>query len=192
MSELAPLGAQDAVRGILVLIAIVIPVDTHAEQRAADELLAYGAYVGEEAAVFREMPAEVCRPESPEVVLGHWDEASERHVAAVVTEAAVGSVDTVVEVAWAAVVEPLKARRCPVQDATGGRHRGLTDLGVGHGVQACGACDGDGRQTRRHPQHRCSHDCVASSHASESSSSLVLPACPPPHPYRHAPRHGGG
>ena len=52
MAKLAEgLGAHGTTGGILVQVAVVIPVDAHAQQRAAEHLLADETHVGEEAAV---------------------------------------------------------------------------------------------------------------------------------------------
>ena len=132
VAELTELGrAGNASRGILALVAVVVPVDADAEQRATDELLADGSDVREEAAELGQVAAEVGRPEAAEVVLGHGDEPAERHVAAVVAEPAVGGVDAVVEPARVRAVEHAQPADRLVDEAARGGHGGLACLGTG-------------------------------------------------------------
>ena len=128
------------------MIAVVIPVDTHAEERAAKELLANDAGVGEEAAVGREVAAKIGIPEAAEAVFTVGDEASERHIAAVVAQAAVRSVDAVVHPAGPVLVEVAETGHGAVGNSSGRRHRCLADLGGCH--------TGDPGDRRRH-RRRC-------------------------------------
>ena len=98
VAELTELArARHTGHGVLVHVAVVVPVDAHAQEGAADELLTDGPYVREETSVDREVAPQVGRPEAAQVVLGVGNKAAERHVAAVVAEATVGGVDAVVE-----------------------------------------------------------------------------------------------
>ena len=130
VAELAVFGAAGAERLVLVLVAVEIPEHADAEQAAAEELFADEADVREEAAVDGKVAAQVGRPQAPEVVLGVGDVAAERHVGAVVAEAAIGGVEAVVEEAGAVLVELLETCRRPVEDAAGRDHGHLPGLGL--------------------------------------------------------------
>ncbi|MFN9943332.1 MAG: hypothetical protein ACK56I_28060, partial [bacterium] len=129
VAELAVFGPAGAERLVLVLVAVEVPEHADAEKAAAEELFADQTDVREEAAVDGEVAAQVGRPQAPEVVLGVGDVAAERHVRAVVAEAAIGGVEAIVEEAGTVLVELLEPGRRPVEDASCWDHGHLPGLG---------------------------------------------------------------
>ena len=129
--DITPAGVVDPGVAVLVLVAVVVPVDADAADRTAEELLADDTDIGEEATVVGEMTAEISRPEPAQVVLGVGDEPAERHVATAVAETAVGGIQPVVQPPRPGVVEVCEPGSRPVHDAADRRHAHLPRLSEG-------------------------------------------------------------
>ena len=113
----------------MILVAVEVPEDADAEERAAPELLSYGADVGEEAAVVAQVAAEVSIPYAAQIVFGVGDEAAHGVVAAAIPEAAVGRVDAVIHKARAVFFEIAEPLHRAVDKAADRPHRALANTG---------------------------------------------------------------
>ena len=140
--HVAAAGVVDPGVAVLVLIAVVVPVDADAADGAAHELLADDTDVGEEPAVIGEVTAEIGRPKPAQIVLSVGNEPAERHVAASIAKAAIGGVEAEIHPPRAVVVEVRKPGCRPVHNSPSRSHAHLPRLGEGRpGMPRRRGCD---------------------------------------------------